>query len=175
MAGLKAFGRHSVASLLDIAMIILIVLGWAGFIFSAAVLAFAVFIDLSGGEFVRPGFEGYVPVTTGTYFVGIAILFIVFTGIILMARQLRRILKTLIAGDPFVPENAGRLRSLALIVAGMEIARSAIGLAARLLDMPVATGFPVNLAAWVAVIILWVLAHVFAEGARLREEEKMTI
>ena len=33
----------------------------------------------------------------------------------------------------------------------------------------------INLAAWIGVAVLFVLSSVFAEGSRLREEEKMTI
>ncbi|MEL6377676.1 MAG: DUF2975 domain-containing protein, partial [Pseudomonadota bacterium] len=33
----------------------------------------------------------------------------------------------------------------------------------------------INLAVWGAVIVLLILAQVFKEGTRLREEEKMTI
>ena len=35
--------------------------------------------------------------------------------------------------------------------------------------------FEVNLAVWFAVLVIIVLAEVFREGARLRQEQKLTI
>ena len=92
-----------------------------------------------------------------------------------MAGQLQRILQTLIDGDPFVPENARRMTRLAMIVGGMEIGRYGIGIMANIFQVKTSVDFSVNLAAWVAVITLTVLSQVFAEGTRLRDEEKMTI
>ena len=175
MPGIRALGKGSVASALSVLMSVITIIGWVGFVGSAVVLAAFVFIDLTGGEFQAAGIEVYESVPLATYLVAFAILFVVFIGFILMAGQLKRILQTLIDGDPFVPENARRLTRLAGIVAGMEIARYLIGIAANLFTVQTSVDFSVNLAAWVAVMTLWVLSQVFAEGTRLREEEKMTI
>lgn len=175
MPGLRALGKGSAASALSVLMTVITVLGWIGFVGSAVVLAAFIFVDLTGGEFQAAGIEVYESVPLPTYIVAFAILFVVFIGFILMAGQLKKILQTLIDGDPFVPENARRLNRLAMIVAGMEICRYVIGIAAGMFEVKTSVDFSVNLAAWVAVITLWVLSQVFAEGTRLREEEKMTI
>ena len=175
MPEIKALGKGSIASALNVLMKVITVLGWIGFVGSAVILAAFIAIDLSGGEFKGTGIEVYQSVPLQTYLVAFAILFVIFIGFILMAGQLQRILQTLIDGDPFVPENARRMTRLALIVAGMEIGRYGIGIMANIFQVKTSVDFSVNLAAWVAVITLTVLSQVFAEGTRLREEEKMTI
>ena len=101
--------------------------------------------------------------------------------------RLRRIFATLIAGDPFVPENAGHLRVIAIAIAAYQILRhvtqGAVAMILTLLDMdnPVVGGLElstagnIDLGAWFAVAALLVLAEVFREGARMRQEQKLTI
>ncbi|MEE9347972.1 MAG: DUF2975 domain-containing protein [Robiginitomaculum sp.] len=107
--------------------------------------------------------------------------------------QLRKIVKTLGEGDPFVPQNARRLRNIWVIMAGAELART---IAAPLLAManrgheaegmglPFSSGvmgadgvfdFDIRLHVWFFVLILIVLAQVFREGARLRADAQLTV
>ncbi len=172
---IKALGKGSVASALNVLMTVITILGWIGFVGSAILLGVFIIIDMTGGEVQLPGLEVYNSVPLENYIVAIAVLFVTFSGFILMAGQLKKILQTLVEGDPFVPENARRLLRLSLIVAGMEICSIFIGIAAKLFHVGSTVDFSVNLAAWLAAITLWVLSQVFAEGTRLREEEKMTI
>lgn len=173
--GIRALGKGSIASALNMLMSVITILGWIGFVVSSLVLAFFIVNDVTGGEFKAPGIEVYSSVSLSMYLVACAILLVVFIGFILMAGQLKKILQTLVDGDPFVPENAGRLTRLALIVAGMELAGYLISFVANMIHVGTNVGISVNLASWVAVITLFVLSQVFAEGTRLREEEKMTI
>ena len=175
MPEIKALGKGSIASALYVLMNVIMILGWIIFGICLAVLAITSVIDLSGGQMKADLFAGYLSVDTGTYLIGFANLFIIFGGFILMASQLKKILKTLIDGDPFVPDNAGRLTRLAMIVAGMEILKHILGFTVKMFEIATSVSFSVNLASWVAVITLTVLSQVFAEGTRLREEEKMTI
>jgi uncharacterized membrane protein (DUF485 family) len=101
-----------------------------------------------------------------------------FAGAIIIVGRLRRIFQTLIAGDPFHPDNVRRLRVIGGALAALEVGRYvAAGLlrlfmpdhgAARL------TG-GVSLTTWFAVLVIVVLAEVFREGARLRGEAELTI
>lgn len=175
MPEIRALGKGSIASALYVLMNVIMVLGWIVFGISLAVLLIAAVIDISGGQLKWDLFEGYLAVDTPTYLIGFATLLVNFAGFILMAGQLKKILKTLDDGDPFVPENARRLLRLALIVAGMEISKYIIGLVAGWFAITTGLSLSVNLASWAAVITLTVLSQVFAEGTRLREEEKMTI
>ncbi len=106
-------------------------------------------------------------------------------AIIFILDRLRRIFATLNAGDPFVPENAGHLRAIAAGIAVYQVfsyaSHGVIALAFTLSGNPVeggsrlATEFSLNLGAWMAAIAFLVLAEVFREGARLRDEQKFTI
>jgi uncharacterized protein YabN with tetrapyrrole methylase and pyrophosphatase domain len=96
---------------------------------------------------------------------------------------LRGVFETLVEGDPFVAENARRLRFIALALAVIELARMGLGLVMDPLlyamgvdrSEGLSLSLNVNLSAWFAVLTLFVLAQVFSEGAAMREEQKMTI
>ncbi|MEL6725668.1 MAG: DUF2975 domain-containing protein, partial [Pseudomonadota bacterium] len=78
----------------------------------------------------------------------------------------------------FVPENAPRLTQIAVAIGLVEVIRmcSVLILAATVdLGEGYVANININLAVWGAVIVLLILAQVFKEGTRLREEEKMTI
>ena len=135
--------------------------------------------SLNGGVMRVPGMEAYVEgVAPGQFIAGLAGLAVFAPGIIYVCIQLRSILSTLASGDPFVPENGPRLTRIAMAIGAIELARY---LTVILLNAFVDLGsdqplrLSINLAAWAAVIALFVLAQVFREGTRLREEEKMTI
>ena len=169
----KALGKGSVASALNSVLLIARALAWVGFVACAVIIVGFLLIDLFGIKIPALEVSGDMPMAG--YGIALAILVVTFIGFILITSELRKILQTLVDGDPFVPDNAKRLLQLCYIIAGMEIFSYLIGLAANVFEMESSKPLTVNFAAWGAVIILWVLSHVFAEGARLRDEEKMTI
>jgi hypothetical protein len=90
--------------------------------------------------------------------------------------RLRRVFATLTAGDPFHPENIRRLRLIGFVLAGMEIARHIFQAALSQLGAETSrSNGDVNITAWFAVLVIFVLAEVFREGARLRHEAELTI
>lgn len=93
-------------------------------------------------------------------------------------RQLLAIVGTVRAGDPFVADNARRLETIAWWVLAGEVLRLAIGAIAWAASTPaqpldVDVGF--SLAPWLAVLLLFVLARVFAEGTRMRADLEGTV
>jgi hypothetical protein len=101
-------------------------------------------------------------------------------GAFVIVGRLRRIFQTLVAGDPFHPDNVRRLRVIGLALALLEIGRFAFAAVARLIAHELGVTRPnvsahVNLTAWFAVLVIVVLAEVFREGARLRGEAELTI
>jgi hypothetical protein len=101
-------------------------------------------------------------------------------GAIVIVGRLRRIFQTLIAGDPFHPDNVRRLRVIGGALAVLELGRYAFVAAARLVGHALRLGKlrlddQVNLTAWFSVLVIVVLAEVFREGARLRGEAELTI
>jgi len=135
--------------------------------------------SLNGGELRIPlGDALSGGVAPELFIAALASSLVVLPGIIYICFQLRRILKTLAEGDPFVPENSPRLFRIAAAIAIMELARYGVIL---LLMAFVSFGegggphFSVSLVAWVSAAAMLVFSQVFREGSRLREEEKMTV
>ena len=81
-------------------------------------------------------------------------------------------------GDPFVAENAYRLQAIAWLLLALQLIGIAIGLIGKAISTPahpfhLDAGFSVN--GWLAVILTFVLARVFAEGTLMREDLEGTI
>src|SRR5688572_8031423 len=96
---------------------------------------------------------------------------VVFTRLVAMIGTVR-------AGDPFVAANAHRLRTIAWSLVALQllsVAIAAIGKAVSTPAHPVQldAGFSVN--GWLAVLLTFVLARVFAEGTLMREELEGTV
>jgi hypothetical protein len=101
-----------------------------------------------------------------------------FAGSLVIVGGLRRISQTLVAGDPFDPANVGRLQVIAAALAGLELARYVVNPLLRVAThqshrLHIDGG--VSLTTWFAVLVIFVLAEVFREGARLRGEAELTI
>ncbi|MFZ5719717.1 MAG: DUF2975 domain-containing protein [Pseudomonadota bacterium] len=98
------------------------------------------------------------------------------SGILVIVGSLRRIFMTLTAGDPFHPDNVARLRLIGLMLAGLELGRYAFWAVSAWLFAGVDRVEPsFSLTAWFSVLVVFVLAEVFREGARLRREAELTI
>lgn len=91
--------------------------------------------------------------------------------------RLRRIFQTLTAGDPFQPENVRRLRAIGFALALLEgftyLFRFIVGWVFH--DDVGAPKLAIDLTPAFAVLVVFVLAEVFREGARLRSEAELTI
>ena len=97
-------------------------------------------------------------------------------GVLYIVGRLRRIFATLTAGDPFHPDNVRRLRTIGGMLAVLELGRYPVAMLTAWLA-PGASGGHIafNPTAWFAVLVVFVLAEVFREGARLRREAELTI
>jgi len=100
---------------------------------------------------------------------------VVVAAVIFVCLELRKILATLTAGDPFVPENAVRLTRIAIAIAITQLLRYAIAIVVGLVVEGAKIQLSFDLIAWASVAALFILSQVFREGTRLRDEEKMTI
>ena len=110
---------------------------------------------------------------------GIAVLGLVSIPLVhAMLVRLLAMVGTVRAGDPFVPGNARRLQGIAWVLLALQLLGAAIAGIARAISTPthpfhVDTGSSVN--GWLAVILTFVLARVFAEGTAMREDLEGTI
>lgn len=93
-------------------------------------------------------------------------------------KRLLEIVESVRVHDPFIGRNARRLRTIAWALLGLQIISLAIGGIARTVSTPV---YPLHLDAgfstggWLGVLLLFVLARVFAEGTRMREDLEGTV
>ena len=96
----------------------------------------------------------------------------------LVLSRLLAIVETVREGDPFVPGNADRLLHIAWSVLGltlMHLVVVAIARSASTNSHPIDIEWRLDVARWVTVLLLFVLARVFEHGARMREELEGTV
>ena len=97
--------------------------------------------------------------------------FPLFAAVIIMLKRLLQIVETVGAGDPFVPENAKRLTTIAWCILVMQLFNLiAGGLAAMLQASKADIDWDFDITGWLMVLLAFVLARVFAEGTRMRDD-----
>jgi hypothetical protein len=110
-----------------------------------------------------------------------AAVFLIFAfnliGLLTIVGRLRKIFATLVAGKPFISENARRLRIIGLVLAALELSHYAIwgllllsgGDNGRFMkpDLDITGLFGIG--------VMFVLAEVFEEGAKMRKDLDLTI
>ncbi len=93
-------------------------------------------------------------------------------------KRLLAIVQTVRGGDPFVAANASRLQAIAWALLALQLLSVVIGAVAKAISTPahpvhLDAGFSIN--GWLAVLLTFLLARVFAEGARMREDLDGTV
>ena len=93
-------------------------------------------------------------------------------------KRLLAIVETVRAGDPFVAANASRLRAIACALLALQLLSLVIGAIAKTVSTPahpldIDAGFSIN--GWLAVLLMFLLARVFAEGTLMREDLDGTV
>jgi len=95
-------------------------------------------------------------------------------------RELLAIVDTVRIGDPFVAGNARRLQAIAWWVLAGEVLRMLVAAIAWAADKAVPSfgidfDIAFSFAPWLAVLLLFVLARVFEQGARMRADLEGTV
>jgi hypothetical protein len=154
------------------ALRILIILNWVG---GAAILA--LLIATPNEQWIMSAFkldpspeaERIVMAMRGI--AGLGLVTIPLNYIIL--KRLLAIVGTVRLGDPFVAANADRLKTIAYAMLALQILSIIIGLIVESVSteahpLKVRAGFSTG--GWLAVLLTYLLARVFEEGTRMREE-----
>ena len=87
-------------------------------------------------------------------------------------------METVREGDPFVAANAARLQTIAWVLVALQLLSMIIGGIANVISSP---AHPVDLDAgfsisgWLAVLLTFLLARVFAEGTSMRDDLEGTV
>ncbi len=176
----RTLGPGSVSSLLKIALdvaywllvvvTLLLLIGFVAAIFVPLTDLNVTVSDSGGGR--------QQPLTRPLLLFGVGALAAWFGGFLLILSNLRKIFRSLTLGDPFQPDNVRRLRAIGVILAvvtgGVWVAQGLI--AARLAPgIMNSQGLGELLTPVFSVLVVFVLAEVFREGARLRRESELTI
>jgi DUF2975 family protein len=93
-------------------------------------------------------------------------------------RRLLAIVETVRAGDPFVAANASRLQAIAWTLLALQLLSLVVGAIAKAVSTPahplhLQAGFSIN--GWLAVLLTFLLARVFAVGTLMREDLEGTV
>lgn len=172
-------GRNSMAEAMTVLVTVAMWVAGAFGVIGIPILGLGLMASLSNGAASIPGIEALADgVSPGSFVIALGLLCVIVPGVIFICIQMRRILLTLVEGDPFVPENAGRLSRIGVTIAVMELIRLATLIMVRAAPNLVGDAPPklsTQLILWISVAALFILSQVFREGTRLRDEEKMTI
>jgi len=156
---------------------ILVVLNWLMF---AAIVALLVAMpneqwimsafDLSPG----PEAERLVMGLRAAAVLGLAVFVLNYS----VLKRLLAIVDTVRAGDPFVAANAIRLKAIAWALVALQLLSIVIGAIGDAVSTPahpvdLDAGFSIN--GWLAVLLTFLLARVFAEGTRMRDDLEGTV
>jgi hypothetical protein len=156
---------------------ILIVLNWLG---GAAVLAFLVAMPTR--QWIMSAFHLSPSPDADQLIIGMRAIAAVFLVAIplhyVVLKRLLAIVETVRAGDPFVAANAFRLRVIAWTLLALQLLSLVIGAIARAVSTPanplhLQAGFSIS--GWLAVLLTFLLARVFAEGTLMREDLEGTV
>jgi hypothetical protein len=156
----------------------LIVLNW---LYGAGILALLIATIVAGpwtlGALGIPPSSSIRPVMPGLR--AIAVLGLVAIPLNhAILRRLLAILDTVRDGDPFVGTNTRRLHDIAWVLLALQLLSVVIGGIGKAIST---SGHPLHLDAgfstsgWLAVVLTFVLAHVFARGSVMREELQGTV
>ena len=194
---MKALGKGSIASIVQIGLQISWIVLWVAAAFLGLFLLayIAVVLLIQSGtlspDLLDPGTHQYGPFTividaeerlmVPLMAPGLLAAAVAVAGALIIVQRLRRLFDNFTSGEPFSRDNARHLRTIWITMLVMELSRYAIWAIATgliLVGEPrdsASIDSPVNFMTWGSILILIVLAEVFREGARLKEEQELTI
>lgn len=201
---MKALGQGSIASLVEVGLAVARIALWAMLgLWVIAFLAYLGFIVLMGAGALDPTIADagnsdnfrirVFGVDSGTvenvrwtdWHIIVPSLLLAGVGVggsLIIVSQLRLLFDSFRSGEPFRRTNAHHLRVIWMTMLGIELARYVLLAAFAVLlgvfggpeiDADITRSF--NISTWGSILILIVLAEVFREGARLKEEQELTI
>ncbi|HXI90000.1 MAG TPA: DUF2975 domain-containing protein [Blastocatellia bacterium] len=171
---------NSSSAALPIAHVVLrtlIVLNWLG---GAAILA--LLVVMSNEQWIMAAFKLSPSPEAERLIMGlraVAVLGLVAIPLhYVVLKRLLAIVETVRAGDPFVAANASRLQAIAWVLLALNLISIVIGAIALTVSTPahplhLNAGFSIS--GWLAVLLTFLLARVFAEGTLMREDLEGTV
>ena len=156
---------------------ILIVLNW---LMGAAILA--LLVVMPNEQWIMSAFHLSPSPDASRLVMGLRVIAVLGLATIplnyVVLKRLLAIVETVRAGDPFVGANAQRLQTIAWTLFTLQLFSLVIGAIAKAVSTPehplhLDAGFSIN--GWLAVLLTFLLARVFAEGTLMREDLEGTV
>jgi DUF2975 family protein len=156
---------------------ILIVLNWIG---GAAILALLLFMPTR--QWIMSSFKLSPSLEAERLIMGLRAIAVLGLAVIplnyVVLKRLLAIVETVRAGDPFVAANANRLRAIAWALLALQLLSLVIGGIGKTISslahpVHLDAGFSIN--GWLAVLLTFLLARVFAEGTLMRDDLEGTV
>jgi hypothetical protein len=156
---------------------ILIVLNWLG---GAAILA--LLVVMPNEQWIMAAFKISPSPDASRLVMGLRAVAVLGLATIplnyVVLKRLLAIVGTVREGDPFVAANASRLQTIAWSLLALQLFSIVIGAIGKAVSTPahpvhLDAGFSIN--GWLAVLLTFLLARVFAEGTLMREDLKGTV
>ncbi|WP_301752011.1 DUF2975 domain-containing protein [uncultured Erythrobacter sp.] len=159
------------------------VMGLAALVIGFVVIAITVFRDSINQE-IRSEFGAQTAALPAGSVLWLLLVVLAMVALIfLFFGKLRGIIDTVAEGDPFVPENADRLNAMAWLQIGIYIlglVAAAAGMmvvdwAGQFADVEIDGSLDLDLPNVLMVLVLFILARVFRQGAAMRDDLEGTV
>ncbi len=172
---MRAIGKGSLASILAVGLNFTRIFLWIGFVGLSIAM---VLVPLASviAELVQDidGVNLDADISAGRDdYLKLAHQFVNFGVMLFVVNRLLEILKTLRFGSPFVKENADRFRGVGYALLIGQGSVIAFGFLSLIFDADIE--IDMSPIAWLAIIAVFVLSEVFREGARMKEEQDLTV
>jgi hypothetical protein len=173
----RQISSSATVSIAHVLLRILIVVNWLG-----GVAILALLVVMPNEQWIMSAFKLSPSPDTARLVMGlraIAVLGLVAIPLnYLVLKSLLAIVRTVRAGNPFAAANAARLKTIAWVLLALNFLSMVIGAIAMSVSTPahplhMRAGFSIN--GWLAVLLTFLLARVFAEGTVMREELEGTV
>lgn len=173
----KTMSSSAVLPILYVLLRILIVLNW---IAGAAILA--LLVVLPNEQWIMTAFKLTPSPEAERLVFGLRAIAVLGLATVplnyVVLKRLLAIVKTVRGGDPFVAANASRLQTIAWALLAIQIISIVIGAVGNAVSTPahplhLDAGFSIN--GWLAVLLTFLLARVFAEGTLMRQDLEGTV
>ena len=174
---LKSISSSAALPITDVLLRILIVVNWLG---GAAIIA--LLVVLPNEQWIMSAFKLSPSPEAERLVMGlraIAVLGLVTIPLNhVILKRLLAIVATVRGGDPFVAANASRLHAIAWALLALQVLGLVIGAVGKAVSTPahpvdLDAGFSIN--GWLAVLLTFLLARIFAEGTLMREDLEGTV
>src|SRR5687768_9415753 len=156
---------------------ILVILNW---VMGAAILA--LLVAMPNEQWIMSAFKLSPSPDAERLVMGLRVVAVLGLAVIplnyAVLKRLLAIVETVRAGDPFVAANAARLQAIAWTLLALQLLSLVIAAIAKIVSTPahpvdLDAGFSIN--GWLAVLLTFLLARVFAEGTRMRDDLEGTV